>query len=367
MYRSDGMNKFNGSHLFFILTGITIISMKTYPTIYTTIGGRDSWISVICSGLILFAFAYIIITISKKNNNFNIREIYCTALGKTLGTIFLCFFMFSMFLTLVECSSVEANSMHTNMLHDTPPWFFIAFLIIPAIYTIVKGRNSVIIVTIVAIALIIIAGISLAILTQQYKHIQYLFPIMGNGITMHFAGSIVKSLAYLSSFSIILPMLTEFNNKNSLRKYIGWTLVFIIQLAIVSTIGVLTTFGPARLNPIYYPKTIQAQLINYFEFLEGGELYVLLQLLGGWYIKYILTFLSIDMLLEKFNIKNKLIIFIITALVGISAYFCSSNTILLFKLLNIYLNIILVNYFIIPLIVFIIYHFRNKKALENTK
>lgn len=361
------MNKFNSRHLFFILSGVTIISMKTYPTIYTTIGGRDSWISVICSGVLLFAFAYIIISICKTNNNFNIHDIYCTALGKSLGTFFLCLFVLSLFFTLVECASIESNSMHVNIIFNAPPWFFIIFFVIPAIYTVSRGENAILIVCIIGIILVTISGINLAILTQKYKHFNYLLPIMNNGITFNFVVSVIKSFSYFANFSIILPILTEFSNKNSLRKSIGWTLLFIIQMEVFSTIGVLTTFGISRLNPIYYPKLVQTQLINYFGFLESGELYVLLQMLGGWYIKYILTFLSLILLLKKLNFKHKFTIVIISILVGISSYFCSLNTFLMFKFLNIYLGIILVNYILIPFIVFIIYHFKNMKVLENKK
>ena len=359
------MDKFNGSHLFFILCGITIISMKTYPTIYTCIGGKDSWISVICSGLLIFAFAYIIITISKKNKNFNIYDIYCTALGRTLGSIFLCLFAFTLILSLIECSSVEANSMHINMIAQTPPWFFIVFFIFPALYTVTRGKNSIIIVTIIGIALIICSGITLALLTQYYKHFEYLQPIMANGITFDFCGCIIKTLAYFANFSIILPMLTEFSNKSTIRKYTCWTLVFIIQMEVIGAVGAIATFGISRLNTIYFPKLIQTQLINYFGFLESGELYVLLQMVGGWYIKYILTFLSLSLLLEKLKFTNRLNVFIITILVAIASYFCSQNTFVLFNLLNMYLMIILFNYVIIPLIVFTIYHFKMQLKVKS--
>ncbi|WP_026883866.1 GerAB/ArcD/ProY family transporter [Clostridium akagii] len=361
------MDKFNGGHLFFILSGVTIVSMKTYPTIYTSIGGKDSWISVICSGLLIFAFAYIIITISKNNNNFNIYDIYCTALGKTLGKIFLWLFALTLVLTLIECSSVEANSMHINVLIETPPWFFIVFFIFPALYTVTRGKNAVIIVTIIGICFVIFSGTNLAILTQNYKHFEYILPIMSNGITLKFVGCIIKSLAYFANFAIILPMLTEIANKKTMRKNICWSLIFIIQMEVVATLGVITTFGAARLNNIYYPKLIQTQLINYFGFLESGELYVLLQMIGGWYIKYILTFLALSFLLEKLGVKSKLNIFIITIIVGISAYLCSFNTFILFQLLNIFLDVILLNFVIIPIIVFIIYNAKNKKMKLQTK
>lgn len=46
--------------------------------------------------------------------------------------------------TLVESSSIEASSMHTNMLLLNPPWTFIILFIFHALYTVRKGiaRNN---------------------------------------------------------------------------------------------------------------------------------------------------------------------------------------------------------------------------------
>lgn len=359
------MDKFNGTHLIFILCGMAIVSMKTYPNIYTELGGRDSWIAVICSGIILLLFAYMILNITQKNNNYNMYDIYCTAVGKVLGNILIWCFLLTLFFTLIECASIEANSMHINMLVDTPPWFFSIFFVIPAIYTLSKGKNAVVIVTIIAITFVAISGTNLAILTAKYKNFGFLLPIMGDGITKNFFMSIIKSLAFFSFFSMILPFLTEVQDKKTLKKYTLIGLLFIIQMEIVSTIGVTTTFGNLRGNTMYYPKLIQTQLINYFGFLESGELYVLLQVIAGWYIKYILTFFSMKLILKKLNINNKFYIYWVSTLVYIVSLFFSRSTVLLFKALNIFIYVTLTNFIIIPTVVYIIYNFRNKASQKN--
>lgn len=360
------MDKFNGTHLFFVLSGMTIVSMKTYPLLYTQLGGRDSWIAVICSGILLTLFAYIILNVTKKNNNYNMKDIYYTAVGKTLGNILIWCFIITLFFTLIECTSVEANSMHVNILANTPPWFFTIFFAIPAIYTLSRGKNAVVIVTIIGLTFVSISGTNLAILTSKYKNFNFLLPIMEKGVTPNFIMSIIKSLGFFSFFSMILPFLTEIKDKNTLKKSTFIALLFIIQMEIISTIGITTTFGTLRGNVIYYPKLIQTQLINYWGFLESGELYVLLQVIAGWYIKYVLTFFSIQLILKKLEIDNKIYIYFITALVLIASFFLSRDIILLFKALNIFLYISLANFIIIPTIVYIIFHIRNKKTLEKT-
>ncbi|MDF2504493.1 endospore germination permease [Clostridium sp.] len=359
------MDKFNGTHLIFILCGIAIVSMKTYPTVYTQLGGRDSWIAVICSGVILFLFAYMIIGISKKNNKYNMCDIYHIAVGKILGNILIGCFILTLFFTLIECTSIEANSMHVNMLSNTPPWFFTIFFAIPALYTFSKGKNSIVIVTVIGITLVTISGTNLAILTSKYKNYNFLLPIMEHGITKNFIISIIKSLALFSFFSVILPFLTELKDKRTVKKYITIALIFIVQMEVISTVGIIATFGTSRANTIYYPKLIQTQLVNYWGFLESGELYVLLQVIAGWYIKYVLTLFSMKLILKKLNIKNKVYTYLVTVLVIIAAIFFSRDSILLFKAVNIFLYISLANFIIIPTIVYIIFNFRNKKNLKS--
>lgn len=355
------MDKLNGKHLMFVIWGTTIISLKTYPTIYTQLDGKDSWIAITVSSLLLILFAYILISISQKNNNFNIYDIYCSTLGKVAGNIFIFFFLLTLVLTLVECSSVEANSMHINMLPNTPIWFFILCFAIPAIYTILKGKNAIIIVTVISITIIILSGINLAILTFKYKNFSLLLPVMSKGITINFLLCILKTLGMYAGFAITIPFLTEINDAKKIKKYVLWALIFVIQMEIFSTMGLIATFGIARLNPIYYPKLIQTQLVDYFGFIESGELYVLLQMLGGWYVKYVLTFFSILLLLRKMKIKSNYIVYLLSIIIIVISFFCSRDTFLLFKLLSLYTYIALANFILIPLVVYIIYYFKNLK------
>jgi hypothetical protein len=76
-------------------------------------------------------------------------------------------------------------------------------------------------------------------------------------------------------------------------------------MEIISMTGVITTFGPDRAMNIWYPKLIQTQLVSYFGFLESGEFFVMLQIVGGWFIKYILTFYGLIALLKEFNLISK--------------------------------------------------------------
>lgn len=143
-------------------------------------------------------------------------------------------------------------------------------------------------------------------------------------------------------------------------------LIILIQMQIVSVTGLIMTFGPDRVNPMNYPKLIQTQLISYFQFMEFGELYVMLQILGGWLLKYLITFYALLIILRQFNVRRKAIeyiTYILSGIVYITAYYITKNAFILFKLLNYYQYICLINFILIPLIVFTIYDYKKVKGI----
>ncbi|MFL0246498.1 GerAB/ArcD/ProY family transporter [Candidatus Clostridium stratigraminis] len=356
------MDKFTSKHLAFLILGTAVISLKTYPAIYMRSGGKDSWVAVIISStLIIFYFLYILY-ICKKTNSYNICNIYKKALGNILGTIFLFFFVVTLILTLVESSSVEASSMHTNMLYLNPPWTLLVFFIFPALYTIKKGKVAVIIVTLIGITLIMFAGINLSILTAKYKKFKYLFPIFTNGVNLGFIFSLIKSLGMYGGLGIVLPYLNEIEDKVKLRRDALIGLIILVQMEIIASAGIIMTFSINRANNISYPKLIQTQLVSHFGFLENGELYVMLQIVGGWFVKYILSFFAILLILKQLKIKNKFVDYILTLVVFIMSYYCSKNLFYLFILLDYYTYICLINFIIIPTFVFSIFYIRTKST-----
>lgn len=354
------MDKLNTKHLMFLIWGTSIVSMKTYPNVFISKAGRDSWISVIIASIILLLYFVYILFVCKKTNCYNMDDIYRKALGKTMGDFFLILFVITLIITLIESSSVEANAMHVNMLSDTPPWFFLLFLVIPAIYIAKKGTRAIVIVTIIGICLIMLAGINLGVLTTKYKKISYLLPIMANGITVPFILSIIKALGCYSCIAICIPFLSKLSTKSKTKRYSIIAILIVIQMEIVANIGALTTFGISRTLNLSYPKLTQTQLVSYFDFLEFGELYVMLQMVGGWFIKYVLTLSAILILLKKLSFLNKYTIYIISLFVFIVSFFVSAKIITLYNFLNFYVYFSAISFMLIPTIIFSIFYFKNK-------
>lgn len=359
------MDKLNTKHLMFIIWGTSIVAIKTYPNVFIINGGRDSWISVILASIILLVYFVYILFVCKKNNCYNMDEIYHKALGKIIGDIFLILFVIALIVTLIESSSVEANALNINLLSDTPPWFFLLFILIPGIYITKKGTRAITIIIVIGIAFIMVSGIILAVLTAKYKKMDYLLPIMADGVKIPFILSVIKALGCYGSISICIPFLSRVYNKSKITKYCTIAILIVILMEIFATIGVITTFSINRLLDLNYPILIQTQLINYFSFVEGGELFVMFEMVGGWFIKYILALNAILILLKKLSFFNKYSIYIVTLFVFMISYFLSAKVVLLYKFLNIYVYFSAISFILIPTIIFSIFYLKNRKKIKN--
>lgn len=355
------MKSLNKNYLIFIITGISILSLKTYPTLITTLGGRDTWIAVIIASILLLLFSLLVIKAFKFTNaDDTLKDIYCYSLGQSIGMFFIALFALCLILTLIECSSVEANLLHINILFETPQWYFIIFFVLSTLYTVRKGDDAILSVTLIGITLIMISGIILSVLLFKYRNVKYILPILKNGFDKNLLMCCIKGFAMYSGFGIIFPIINKVKTKNKLAKPILIGLAIVIEIQIFASLGLLMSFSEKRLSNIYYPRIIQPQLINYFDFIESGELYVLFQVVGGWFIKYILTFYALLILTKDSTLSNKYITYIISLIVFIFSYILSKNTITLFKMLNYYTYIAFANFIIFPAIIFAIYIFKKK-------
>lgn len=359
------MNKITSRQFIFIIIAFTVVSLKTYPTIYIYNGGRDSWIAMIISSAIILMYFIFALKVFQKTNCYDLYYMYCNALGKILGNILYTFFILSLFLTLVECAGVESSAMHTNLLLESPIWYLLIFLVFPAIYCVKKGTRSIVSLTIIGMILMTLAGINLVILTSTYKHYKNLLPIFENGITSGFLISIVKILGLYGHITICFLYMEYIEKKDKLLKYSLIGFLFVIQMQIVSVIGILATFQLERALRFPYPKLLQTQLVSYWRFIESGEFFVMLQTVGGWYVKYILVLHLVIKCLTNINLKNKYLIYIISVLTFLITYYVAENLLVFLKFLNIYSYISFANFLMVPFMVIAIFYFKNKNAAKS--
>lgn len=362
------MDKLNSKHFAFYILATVIVSLKTYPGIFMRDGGRESWIAITISSALICAFFIYLISICKKTGVFNMQEIYEKAVGKKLGDALIVLFIITLFASLVESASAEANSMHTNMMMETPIWYLLLFFVFPIIYIVRKEIVAITTVTMIGIVLIMLAGINLGILTAKYKDFSLMFPVFTKGIEPGFILAVIKSLGLYGCASISLPYLVRVEEKERIIKHTIVALIIVIQMEIVSVTGIITTFGPEFGNTMSYPKLIQTQQVSYLRFLEFGELYVMLQILGGFMLKYLLSFYAMLILLKGLGLKRKQLIwitYIVSIVVFAVSNYTAGNLFTLFTFFNLYSYAALINFIIIPFIIFTIFAMKAGKTEKN--
>lgn len=353
------MDQFNSRHFAFFIAATTVVSLKTYPTVYTVNGMRESWIAMIIASIFILFYLIYYIKTYKKNKGTGFYTIYTTALGNGPGNLLIGLFSLTLLLTLIESASVHSNAMHTNMLIDTPIWYFLLFFLLPTLYTVTRGLAPVVTVTLIGIALVTISGINLALLTAKNKHFLYLFPVFEEGLRRGFILSIIQILGLFGCITIVFPYLTEIKDTEKLLKHSIIGLVFVIQMQLVSLTGLIQTFDIDVVNTMIYPNLLQTQLVTYFRYLEAGELFVMLQMVGGWYLKYIITFYGLLIILKSMGFKGNWMPYFISAVVGVCAYLLSRNLFVLFKFLNYYTYIVFANFIVIPFFVYVLFNIKS--------
>lgn len=358
------MDKLSYKHFFFIMCSSAIVSLKTYPGIFMKDAWRDSWVAVIVACIIaIICFDYIMkIWISKNCNS--LKSVFELAFGKIFGKVFIIIFTFTLFLTMIECASVETSVIHVNLFIESPQWYILFFILLPGLYVIKKGKNSVMVVLTFCIVVSIINGINLYMLTLPFKKYYRLFPVFAQGINYGFFIAVAKVLGLLSTSTISLCYLSQFDNSKKLRHCALIGIIFITQMIIASINGILATFEVTRANLLVYPKLIQTQLISYFGFIASGEFYVIFQVLAGWFAKYVVTFFALMNMLKELKIDKivsmNILPYCITVIVYAISFMESYNLISLFSFLNIYSYICLINFLLIPLVTFTVFSIRAK-------
>ncbi|WP_139905087.1 GerAB/ArcD/ProY family transporter [Clostridium thermarum] len=356
------MENINLFHLMFLIWGTSIVSMKTNITTLLSLAGRDTWIAVGIASVIALFYLIYVTNVMQKTNNYDIAHIYRKALGNTLGNILIVYSLLNLILTLIECASVEASAMHINLFIETPQWYLILFFVIPAIYSVKKGLSPIVNISIIGVCFAIFAGINLVMLTAPYKNYKFLLPIMADNLNTQFIFAIISTLGYYGSIFLVFPFFKFVSNKNKLTRYSIIGFFFVMQMHIVSSVGTIAAFGPTRAANLIFPKLVQTQEIRLFGFLESGELFVLFQIIGGWFVKYVITFFVIREFLRSFNADGNFFIYSITGLVIAASYFISREFKILYNALYIHSYLNFAGFICVPLIVFTIFKIKNSKS-----
>lgn len=362
------MNKISSKHFILFIVGVALISLKTYPSIFINIAGRDTWISAIIASIVFIAILIYIVDVMFKTNTHDINDVFIGSMPKILGSFLLILFSITLFLNGLESAAVEVNALHSTLFLETPVWYALCFFLFPTFFIFSKKLRTILIFVLTCTFFLIINSIFFTIFSQKYADLDNLLPVLGNGFSLNIITTALYILGSYSAFMIAIPYLRYIDDYKNLRKHSFLSGLIVAGISIIAIIGVITSFGPLRAANIFYPEFVLSQRIEFVDFFEFGEMFFIVQTVLGFFIKYILSTYSLLIIFHRY-IKNKpLFVGIYSFIIFNLANYVGGNNYYLYYLLK-YMQIVnLVGFILIPLIVFSFYRINyKKKSIKTSK
>lgn len=358
------MNKISSKHFIFFIIGVSFISLKSYPSIFINIGGRDTWLYALIACVLFTAYLIYMIHICKSTDTYDINLIFTSSLSKILGNILLLLFCINLFFTALEAASVEANILHSCIFLETPVWYILIFFLVPSLFLLNKDIKTLLIFILLGVSALIINSIIYLVMTQSYKTMNYVLPVLGAGINGDFFITIALILGSLSTFVVALPFMKYIREFQGIKIHSFYGAAIVSAIVIVSILGVITAFGPLRAANIFYPEYILGQRVEIGGFIEFGEFFFILQIVVGFFIKYVLSSYAIIIIFDKLIKNRKLFIGIYTFLTFVFASFLGRNNFILYDILKYYQIFNLIIFLIIPISTYTIFYFKKGYKLK---
>ncbi|MGG5460767.1 GerAB/ArcD/ProY family transporter [Clostridium sp. B9] len=355
------MGKLSARHFIFFIIAAISTSLVSYTSLFIKLGGRDSWIFTIASGVIFFFVSTYIFSVISKINYYDFKETCYIVLGKGLGNVYIILFSLTLILVCIESASVSASSIHVNIFAETPVWYCLLFFIC-TVFFIGKNRfNSILIICIVSISIFILINLLLALLNIKYIDYTLLLPMFKDRRISEYVVCAITQLGSLSSLAIVLPILPRIDDKKNLKK-VSITSILLTSICVaIFVVLLISTLGSLRSSNIFYPQFVQAQRIYFGGFVENGAIFVMISSLLSWVVKYLITIFSLYTI-WKDRIRHKgTFMALISTIVYIFSYLSAKNVYTLFILLKYYQYIILIVFFICPVIIYTLANFRKHK------
>lgn len=267
-----------------------IILNLPYSIFKTT--GSGSLINLIYIGLIGFGFVLIVNKLFKKFPNSDIIDLAEFCGGKPLKTIiglfFICFFFFTLFITLSDFT----NLLKIIYFHNSPTIFILLFFILGLLIANLIGFRAIIKTICLIVPFTILSILITFFGTYDQFSLDKFTPILGDGTKSVF----LYGLTNLFSFSIIIffffvkPLLKnsyDFSKVTVISFIISWGLLF------VTIVSLLTIFhvnnDSVNINFLY----LLARKISFGDFLQRIDaLFILLWILSIFSYLSIITFVT---------------------------------------------------------------------------
>ncbi len=343
---------FSKNQIFWLIIASSPVGLTVLPRELNQYTGQSGWLFIILSICLILLFTRVSLILPKRYPGCSLLVILERIIGKWSGRF--------LFVTLIAISIILTglgirlltDGIIVHILFHTPSWIIILSEILIVMYAVTKREETLARFNELIQPLLILTLLTIFLLVMNKSDFSNLKPIIAKEVVFD-KGLFTSLYPYLASWVIFffLPLMPNFKtlNKGVLQGllFLGifWGLLFIITISI---------FGPVEINYIEYPSIDLARLVE-IPILERMEIVFLTTWIINAFSLNHLTFLSattgLNTLFSKTSFSRWIIV--VGVLVFLVAIYPSDidHASYLTKILQ--LVIILLYFFIFPLIVLI--------------
>lgn len=292
--------KINGLQAFMILMlSAGLMNHVILIPVILDAAGRDAWISVIFTTVLLMIWSLLLWFIMKQAGQMKLLD----WLKERTNTFIAWLMMIPIGLYLFSIGGNTiihtASWTITNYLPSTPMFVLSLTLILVASYTARSGLNGIAICSGILLPIVILLGYFVAISNTPYKEFGLLFPVLEHG-----PAPVLKGMIYAGGGFVELLLLLFFQHQIKSKVRLWQLLVFVAIIGYI-TLGPLTAgimeFGPMEAAKQVESPYEQWRLVKIGHYIEHVDFLSVYQWLSGAFIRITL---SMYLLAELFTFKT---------------------------------------------------------------
>ncbi|WP_245980216.1 endospore germination permease [Peribacillus asahii] len=267
--------------------------------------GRDSWMTVIITMLLMMLWIPLLIYIHKKTNRQPLFEWLKESIGKTATNI-LTFIFISYLIVMAGFTLRETITWISILFLPETPVFLITFLFIFTCWQLaITSLRTLNILNIFLLFFITILGFFVSFANIEHKNFMLLLPLLEHGYQPVLSGTIYQA-AGISEIFIFLLLQHKVQKPLNWRHFVSIILILTI-LTIGPLIGAIIEFGPTEASIQRFPPYEEWGLVSLGNFVEHVDFLSIYQWLAGAFIRLALLLLLMKEILpsKADKVKNK--------------------------------------------------------------
>ncbi|MFC9538704.1 endospore germination permease [Lysinibacillus sp. NPDC056959] len=274
------------SILHVIFLSMTVIGLKNHVTIIPPlldVVGRDGWISVIISAVIIFFWLFFLVYIQKKTNQEPIRDWLDGKIGKTGSTIVIYIIAIFLFILAAFTMVETLQWVNTTFLPQTPVTILLLIYTILCIFLVTTSLQTIVILNVFVLFGVVVFGFFVAFTNIQVKEYELLRPFFEHGFQ-----PVIKGMIYPASgfIELLILLFLQHQFKERIRWYHFGIMLFILMgLTLGPLMGAIAEFGPTEAAKQRYPAYEEWGLVSIGRYIEHLDFFSIYQWLTGTFIR----------------------------------------------------------------------------------